>query len=300
MVNNKRLDIELMRIIAAFFVIFNHTGSMGFFLFSHYEENSVSYWIYLYISIFCKLSVPLFFMISGALMLNRKPESVKILWFHRIFHMICILIIWSFFYYLVAVKEGKETFNIYHFFSRLYDGNWNFSYWYLYAYLPFLISLPLLQRIAQNLRDEEYMYILFMYIIFNMFIPCIQYFLFQGKHNLNANILVFGGGGVSNILIFPLAGYFLTYRLRNFWNVKKVLILWIVNISTIALSCYLTYYRAKIMGICNEDNSQMFHTTFVLINCVTVFVTVSYTHLDVYKRQGRPFRRRWEAMRLWL
>lgn len=30
MVNNKRLDIELMRIISAFFVIFHHTGRGGF------------------------------------------------------------------------------------------------------------------------------------------------------------------------------------------------------------------------------------------------------------------------------
>lgn len=33
MVNNKRLDIELMRIISAFFVIFNHTGRGGVFPF---------------------------------------------------------------------------------------------------------------------------------------------------------------------------------------------------------------------------------------------------------------------------
>ena len=34
MEKNKRLDIELMRIIAVFFVIFNHTGKTGFFFFS--------------------------------------------------------------------------------------------------------------------------------------------------------------------------------------------------------------------------------------------------------------------------
>lgn len=148
MVNNKRLDIELMRIISAFFVIFNHTGRGGFFLFSLYDVHSREYWCYLFISVFCRLSVPMFFMISGALMLNRRSESVKMLWIHRVFHMICILTIWSFFYYAIAVKEGKETFNICHFLSQLYESNWNFSYWYLYAYLSFLISLPLLQRIA--------------------------------------------------------------------------------------------------------------------------------------------------------
>ena len=34
-----------------------------------------------------EFSVPLFFMISGALMLNRISEPLKQLWHHRIFHM---------------------------------------------------------------------------------------------------------------------------------------------------------------------------------------------------------------------
>ena len=59
--DNKRLDIELIRIIAVFFVIFNHTGTMGYFLFASYEPRSIQYWIYLFISVFCKISVPLFF-----------------------------------------------------------------------------------------------------------------------------------------------------------------------------------------------------------------------------------------------
>ncbi len=30
------------------------------------------------------------------------------------------------------------------------------------------------------------------------------------------------------------------------------------------------------MGVCNEESSQAFHDTFVLINCITVFVTCQY------------------------
>lgn len=274
MESNKRLDIELMRILAAYFVIFNHTGNTGFFLFSQYDSHSIQYWIYLFISVFCKFSVPLFFMIAGSLMLNRKPEPIKRLWFHRIFHIFCILVIWSFAYYIVELKRGNETFNLFHFFSRLYDSNWNGSYWYLYAYLSFLISLPLLQRIAKSLLDKEYSYILLLYIVFVMCIPSIQYLLFQGRHSLNGNVSV--GWLTSNIVIYPFIGYFLTYRLHNFWNKKKLLILWLVNIGTILLSSYLTYYRAKIMGVCDEGSSQAFHMTFVLVNCVAVFATCQY------------------------
>ena len=172
--DNKRLDIELIRIIAVFFVIFNHTGTMGYFLFASYEPRSIQYWIYLFISVFCKISVPLFFMITGALMLNRKEESLRYLWKHRVLHICCILIIWSFFYYMVLVKEGGEAFNIVRFFRQLYVYNWNFSFWYLYVYIALLICLPLLQKIAQSLSNKDYIYMTILYITFKMIIPSLS------------------------------------------------------------------------------------------------------------------------------
>lgn len=39
----RRLDIECMRILAAFFVIFNHTETTGFFLFSYYDTHGIRY-----------------------------------------------------------------------------------------------------------------------------------------------------------------------------------------------------------------------------------------------------------------
>lgn len=144
MVAKKRLDIELMRIIAAFFVLYNHTGANGFSKFLSYDPHTFHYWLYLFLSISCKVSVPLFLVIAGALMLGREPEPVKYLWRHRVLHIFSILLVWSVFYYLLEVGEGNEKFNIFHFFTKLYSNGWNFSYWYLYAYLSMLIVLPLL------------------------------------------------------------------------------------------------------------------------------------------------------------
>lgn len=79
LVAKKRLDIELMRIIAAFFVLYNHTGTNGFSKFLSYDPHTFHYWLYLFLSISCKVSVPLFLVIAGALMLGREPEPVKYL-----------------------------------------------------------------------------------------------------------------------------------------------------------------------------------------------------------------------------
>ncbi len=256
MVAKKRLDIELMRIIAAFFVLYNHTGANGFSKFLSYDPHTFHYWLYLFLSISCKVSVPLFLVIAGALMLGREPEPVKYLWRHRVLHIFSILLVWSVFYYLLEVGEGNEKFNIFHFFTKLYSNGWNFSYWYLYAYLSMLIVLPLLQRFAQGLSDNDYKYALVLYIAFCMLVPCLQYRVFQDRHPLNVNVSI--EWLATNIVVFPLAGYFLNCRLKNFWTKKRLLVLWGINIVAILISCYMTYYRARITGICNEKDSQMF------------------------------------------
>lgn len=275
MKDSKQIDIEIMRIIAAFFVIFNHTGMRGYFLFSTYDgSNSERYWIYLFISIFCKLSVPLFFMISGALMLNRQPQPLKTLLCKKVFHVCAILTVWSFFYYIMLVSKGTEAFEIRRFLRQLYDSNWNFSYWYLYAYIAFLLTLPLMQQIAQNLSNRNYIYMFSLYALFSMLLPSTQYLIWQGRHSLNINAQVTWIS--ANIFIFPLAGYFLRHRARCFWNKRRLLVLWGINICMICLVCYLTYFRSLITGVCDESNSQVFHNTFVLINAASIFSTLQY------------------------
>ena len=58
----KKIYIEVLRCIAIFFVIFNHTEEYGFDLYKETAE-TLPYIIYLTISIFCKAAVPIFFMI---------------------------------------------------------------------------------------------------------------------------------------------------------------------------------------------------------------------------------------------
>lgn len=280
----KNLDIELMRIIACFFVIFNHTGNRGYFLFSLYDMNRIQFWMYMMVSVFCKFSVPLFFMIFGAVMLQRDPEPLKKLWVRRVLRMMLILLVWSFFYYLVEVfQSDTQTFNLKDFAKRFYDKNWNFSYWYLYAYIPMLMTTPLLQRFVKSLTDKDFLYMFALFAAFTIFLPIMQYLLWQDHHNLNGNFRI--GWLCANIFIYPCLGYFLQSRFRpDAWNKKRLLLLWGINIGTILISCYMTYLKAKVTGECNESASQAFHASFAIVNCTTVFITCKYV-MDRVKLQ---------------
>lgn len=50
----------MLRILAIFLVVFNHTGDRGFMLFAA-QTQAVLYFPYMLCSVFCKIAVPLFF-----------------------------------------------------------------------------------------------------------------------------------------------------------------------------------------------------------------------------------------------
>ena len=266
MKQEKDLDIELMRVLAVFFVIFNHTQKYGFQLFSAYWPFDVRFVVYGFLSVFCKFSVPLFYMIFGALMLNRQPEPyAKLL--RRVGKMAALVFCWSAFYFAVDVKFGEEPPSLSLFFLRLYESDCNFSFWYLYSYLALLMTLPLLQKFAQGLSNRDFYYLFGLCFLFSCLIPTGEFFLGQGQHTLNPRLSpdwLFTG-----IVIYPMLGYFLRHRLRNFWTGKRVALLWLCDVGLILLSVLMTGLRIWQTG---DTLAQAFHNTFVCVNAAAVFV----------------------------
>lgn len=272
MKEKKHIYIEALRIFACFFVIFNHTNRNGFFLFSQTPVGSIEFWIYLFISVFCKFAVPIFFAISGVLYLNRKEESLKKIWFKKIFRIAIALIIVSFAFYLYDVCKGIEQFNIKNFFMKLFANGFDESQWYLYAYIAFLMSLPFLRPLAQNMSNRSYYYMIVLAIISCGIIPIVEYYLWQGNYHINSSFKL--GWIMSNIVLYPLVGYFIHYRIDI--KRKHVIYSWIINVICIILACITTYYNIKITGICNPRETQLFHSSFSIVNNITIFITFKY------------------------
>ena len=274
---NKKLHLEIMRIIAIFFVLFNHTGIKGFFLFSEYNPESLRYWIYLFFSVFCKLSVPLFFAISGALLLS-KNESVKIIFQKRIFKILIVLFVFSFFNYLQQIYFGNEVFSLKRFLLVLYTKHWNYSYWYLYSYIAFLLSLPFLRALVKELETKFFIYMIFLVGIFNGVLPILDFLFWNGGNTFNNYLKV--SWLTSTIVFCPCVGYFLENRMPIV-ELKNLVHLWGINIITILISCFMTCYHTKITGLCTESTSQVFHNSFVVINLITVYCTIKYMTYSV-------------------
>lgn len=269
----KYLYMECLRIIACLFVIFNHTNINGFFLFSKYSKVTWQFWVYLFISIFCKFAVPLFFAISGALLLVKK-ESLEDLWKKRILKIVTVLIVFSFLFYIRELQLTNQRFSLFKFVENLCVAEWNYSYWYLYLFIPYLIGLPFLRTLVNNLEDKYFYYLFLLAILNNAIWPIVEYLIFKGEKYFNSFLRI--NWLTNSIVLYPCWGYFMQYRI-DIEKIRKLLpALWGLNIVTIIISAGMTYYRAVITGVCDESNSQMFHSSFVLINVTAIFLTVKY------------------------
>lgn len=261
--------LEAMRIIASLAVVFMHTGGDGYTLFAQYSPDRIKYWIYLFLAVFAKFPIPIFFAISGMLLLPKK-ESIKEIWRKRISKTLVVLLLFSFVSYIWDVIEGKITFSLLEFIRSIYSSQWNYAYWYLYAYLGFLICLPFLRALVQKLEKKDYFYLLGIASVVTGVLPMVEFFISpQLTWNRNLQIEWLS----TDIFVYPLIGYFLQYKLDNYPEKKALIQVWLVNIVGITASVMMTYYGLTKGGL---GNNQYFFECFSLINSCAIFLSVKY------------------------
>lgn len=269
----RKIHIEIIRIIACFCVIFTHTMERGYFLFSMFPQNSLHYWAYMMLSVFVKAAVPVFFAISGALLIG-KEETIGQLYKKRIFKIFIVLVTFSFLYYFRYIVHDISNFSLKIFFNDLAISNWNFTYWYLYAFLSFLIGLPFLRILAKNMKEKEFQYLFLLILVYKALVPIMEYVLWKGNETFNSSIRTIWLN--ADIFTYPVLGYYLENRVDMKGVKKWILPLWIVNVITIGITCLMTYYKIKVTGECSESKSQTFFGCFSLINVVSIYITIKY------------------------
>lgn len=262
-----KIYIEILRIIAAYFVIFNHTSENGFFLFANYSEGTLNFWIYCFISVFCKASVPIFFMISGMLLLD-KDEPYSYIITKRIPKAVCPLVFWSGAYYVRIYTMSGQQMSISDFINKLLNGTITGGLWFLYSYIGFLIILPLLRAMAGTLHSEMKWLIIFFPIMFTGVIPILRVVLGLNLFSISGYIKQEWLLNTQYIL-YPLLGYLCEHIIKEI-STKKLVVLSIFNIICIFLCCYATYITYGVEGYV-EGKSQTYFSSLVCVNAIAMF-----------------------------
>ena len=278
---SKKTYIEIMRILAILFVVFNHTNTEGFVHFVKHEPASFSFWLSLFLAVLCKFGAPLFFVISGALLLSRPQQSIRITIRKRVLKYLLILLFLSGLYaFSNHILIGTE-YDAYGFFTGVYKAEIKYHLWFLYAYIAFLLLMPLLQSWCQHMENKHFLYIIIIHFVFRL-ITIFQYLLFKGKVSISSHIIP---TFPINIVFLPIIGYYLECRI-NIQQIRKkeIVSLWGLNFLCIGLSCFTTYIKGLETGAFSEDQSQSFFSTFAFVNCISMYLTIK--HIFNKKQMG--------------
>ncbi len=263
------VHIELFRIIAIWLVMFNHTNENGFFLFCSYLGTPVSYYLTMALTIICKLAVPLFFMISGALLLGRD-ESISTVYSKRISRMVIVIVVISIIDQLYdCFRLGAEC-TVSEFLIKLYQCDVVVSLWFLYTYVALLMMLPLLRKMARSMTAVDYVYFGGMALLFYGCIPLLEYRLGLDKvrmeNSLRPVLFIF-----SSVFSFMMGYFFEKVLDKKYYTWSNAFIAIILSIISVAITCYVINFQVGEIGVCDESHNQTFLTCLIAIPTYTTY-----------------------------
>ena len=239
MSQKKKIYLEVIRIIAVLLVIFNHTDG---FIYYTVPGNIFTHLYSLILAILCRMAVPLFFLVSGALLLG-KEESFSELFRKRIARMLIVLVTVSAFYYLFDVARGRIVSDgVGDFISRLLANGIRESLWFLYAYIGVLLLLPFFRKMAPFCKGKLVLYLIGLRVLTDLVIPLLS---------MGMGISVsFGFGFVGDYYYYMLLGYYLDREEDERLSTGKLILILVLSV---ALSGILVYCIRGISGYYQES-----------------------------------------------
>lgn len=224
----KKVYIDVIRVISMLLVVLAHSTAPVLAR----DNTTIEWGISRAIVTVTEIAVPLFFMISGANILNSsKTSDVEWLFTHRLTRIFIPFLTWSILS-LMVIPVSSGSFSLAHFYERMlmiYHKPIMVSYWFVYPLIGLYLISPFLKLFVDNASDNIIKYLLFLWFIFLIILPVASKVL---PEKVNT---IFDGYNLGKIIGSSSLGYFiLGYRLSKFrtQNVKHVAIL-----ITAFLSC---------------------------------------------------------------
>jgi len=168
---NNVLWVDFVRVVATFSVVLLHSAAP---LLYKYNELSIGDWWMgnLYDSI-VRMCVPLFFLISGYLLLDKK-ETASDFFMKRTSRVIFPLLIWSMLYILWKhYIEGIDSITLLSFFSLAMTPAY-YHLWFMYAIIGIYLYVPILRIFVQNSTTELLCYFVALWFLSVSIIPFIE------------------------------------------------------------------------------------------------------------------------------
>lgn len=235
MKNDRVLYLDVLNVVSCFSVVCLHSNG-----YVHECIKDDYWWLRVLIEVLCFFAVPVFFMLSGAtLMEYRKKYSTKVFIQKRFQRAFLPFLFWSvvFLSYqlLILIRSGNMSFSLRDALETFVTGNIPYTnYWFfiplflLYAFLPFL------SRIVESVNSNYLISLCAMLFLFQFLIPTIYTLIgIDATYNLP----------IGGFFVYALLGYYLS---KTSWDENNRVLCSICFLAVIFLAIrYCLIYLPK-------------------------------------------------------
>lgn len=209
--NNRVVYFDVLNILATVSVVWIHFGNEV-----HWYDGSVVWYWCLLIQVICYWAVPVFFMLTGATLLNyRKKYSTREFFVHRLKRGLIPYLAFGGILTLLCLRNGTLTLNAAHPLLSLLDifmnNRMEHIYWFFLVLFGIYLAIPALSVFAREENRKELNYMVIVGVLTISIVPFLnkmasQYFgLSENCWNTALSFPMLSGG--SGYLLYPVLGY---------------------------------------------------------------------------------------------
>ena len=192
--------IDFLRVFSILLVILLHC--IGGYWFDPNHIDRPLWKITAYANELCRVGVPLFFMMSGFLLLNRNIEKVGTFYKRRFLKIAGPFLLYDIFYYL-ALPMSAEPRSFFGWLKELLNSGSAYHLWFIYSILLLYLFVPFIRKIIENAKSGE-LFLFFILCIFQSTIKPLFNTILAGKA-----YLYLSDDGFVGYLGYMILGYIL-------------------------------------------------------------------------------------------
>lgn len=263
--------LDYVRVFATFCVVLLHSAAP--LLDKYGKLNDVDWWAGNLYDSLARISVPLFFMVSGALLLG-KDEGVRVFVKKRFEKVFLPLVVWSFIYLFWRVFfEASAQLSFYSLYSMVLTPVY-YHLWFLYAIIGLYLFVPILRVIVCHAPESYLKYYVALWFLAAALIP-----LSEWLTGLSSRIDLRGVSGMSGYLV---VGYLFSRRLVSVGVMRGAVVLFVTSTFFAAIVTYFLTVKndGKFVGYFYG-----YLTPNVILASCSAFVVIKYavTRFDFFR-----------------
>lgn len=206
---NRNLALDVLRVIGALAVVLLHASARVVAI--HPDPTSASWWVANFLDASTRWSVPIFIMISGALMLNAQSISWLDFYRRRYTKLLPVIGFWTVFYVVTDSYRDPALYGALVILRGIILGAPHAHLWYLYMLVGLYAATPFIKIFVSTASKEQLLY----FLAFCFSLGSIETIFSSLSGTFERSALVGRGTFLSSFL--PYVGYFVAgYYLQRY------------------------------------------------------------------------------------